>query len=321
VLHVPDIAVSNDSTTKTLFQEDWWLTAAGNVDWIKVNWEGMQVAALPFVRRRLFGLRVLGMPFYTRTLGPILSLPPSKYPQERKNLQRVIRQIVDRLPPHDRFFHLLSPFDRSAFAFSLAGCTVGEHYTFRIDATAEIEAVWNNIHPAKRRLIRSAEGQLTVSDDLVIEQLISMLYEDRPHMDVHEVAALRRIYAACHERGQAKILAVRNIEGAAVAAVALIWDHRTTHFWVPVRRRALTGGKENCLLLWQSIKFALSRDLDFDFDGYLSRASAEFLSSFGAQLFVRPAITSSSLLGKLAYLAKDVMPRMAGRLTASFDHN
>jgi hypothetical protein len=100
------------------------------------------------------------------------------------------------------------------------------------------------------------------------------------------------------------ILGVANHEGRVVAAVALVWDDCNLYYWTPLRSRKLTSAKENSFLLWNSIKFASNRKLNFDFDGYLSNASADFLSSFGAELLIRPAISHTGFLGKTAELIK-----------------
>jgi hypothetical protein len=302
-----DAGPEGDTANRSLFQQEWWLDAAGagQIERVEVVWDALTVAILPFLRSRIFGLRTLGMPRYTRTLGAILQLPDSSAAQRRKNVARVTRELIAALPKHDRFFQLLDPLDPSAFAYSLAGCEVGQHFTFRVARDADLAATWNDIHSSKRRLIRSAEKEFSISSDLEIDDLLRLLYDDIPkERNHHNVAVLQDIYEACRKRSQATILGVLNDAGRAVAAVALVWDATTLYFWTPARNRAHTGGRENCFLLWNAIKLASRLRLNFDFDSYLSPASANFLASFGADIMVRPRISHNGLVGKMAELAK-----------------
>jgi hypothetical protein len=294
---------------RSLFQQDWWLEAAGGseIERVEIVWDALTVATLPFLRTRIFGIRTLGMPPYTRTLGPVLQLPVSSVAQRRKNLARVARELLSALPKHDRFFQLLDPLDQSAFAYSLAGCDVRQQFTFRIASDADLTGTWNNIHSSKRRLIRSAAKEFSISSDLKIDDLVRLLYADVPReRNYHRMVVLQEIYEACRKRSQATILGVSNEAGDIVAAVALVWDETTLYYWTPARNRALTGGRENCFLLWNAIKLASRLRLNFDFDGYLSLASANFLSSFGAAIVVRPTITHTNLLGKVAELTNNM---------------
>ncbi len=108
----------------------WWGCAGAGA----AVWDGRVVATLSFIRRRKFGFRVLNMPPYCHTQGPALDLPPSKPAKAARNLRRVVKELVDQLPAHDRFHLILDPADKSAFAFSMAGCSVYQDFTFRLDA-------------------------------------------------------------------------------------------------------------------------------------------------------------------------------------------
>lgn len=94
------------ATSRSLFQEDWPATAAsdGRVETVEVRWDALQVASLSFMSYGRFrSLRRLDMPPFTRTLGPVVTLPESKPTKHALNLQRVTRELRRVAPPHDSF--------------------------------------------------------------------------------------------------------------------------------------------------------------------------------------------------------------------------
>jgi hypothetical protein len=284
----------------TLFQEDWWLEQAsgGRMEQVEVRWDGKVVGRLPFVRQKSKGMTRLLMPAFTRTLGPTFDLPPSGPVRRRENICRVVSEFVANLPPHDRFHQYLEPGDESALAFSLADCTVGQHFTFRVDATQDQEQLWNIMDRNTRRNIRAAAKQHQVIQHADIERFISLSLVDRPVGKNHnDFGAVRRLFAACYTRGQATILAVLNANDRDVASAVLVWDARVLYFWVVARDRAIGGPGANSVLLWEAVKIAQSMGKTFDADSYATTNSARFIMTFALQPVVRPSVGHLSRVG------------------------
>src|SRR5262245_23778844 len=107
---------------RSLFQEEWWLEAAAGerLETVEVR-QGGFAAKLHFVRRKVFGFRQLGMPPLTRTLGPTFRLPAAKRVTRAAHMRRLVGQLLQQLPPHDRFVHVLSPDCETSLAFRMAG--------------------------------------------------------------------------------------------------------------------------------------------------------------------------------------------------------
>ncbi|MFC7552288.1 GNAT family N-acetyltransferase [Pseudoroseomonas wenyumeiae] len=285
----------------TLFQEDWWLQAAsdGAVETITVNWGGADVASLSFTRKeRPFGIRSLVMPPYTRTLGPVLNLPPSMPAPRCANLRRAVREIMLALPRHDHFTMRLDCEDDAAFAFSLAGCSIGQQFTFRVAADADPASLMQQVDRSTARLIRAARRRLALHEHADFDRFVDVAYRHYPaERNSHDFQALRRLFAACTQRRQATILCLSDAQGHDVASVLLVWGHGVLYYLVPHRDRERSGGDANALLLWGAMEFALSRGLAFDVDGYHSVGTASFLSSFGFPRRIRHVVTHCSLRG------------------------
>ena len=241
------------------------------------------------------------MPRYTRTLGPWFAVPESKPATRAANIRRLTRDLLQQLPAHDRFYHLLDPEDE-IFAFAAAGCVVYQHFTFRVDAAESLESVWDNIDGRTRRLIRSATKTYSIQQHFDLDRFTAVSYGDHQHSENHhDFASIRRIFEACVRRNQAVILALRKGDaGAEVASVILVWGGGTLYYWLPALDRCVADGGTNAFLLWEAVKLAKSLHQTFDFDGYQSGRTAKFFTSFGVHPLPRPAVVHTNLLGQLA---------------------
>lgn len=305
---------------RTLFQEEWWLNQAsgGRTEEVEVRWDGKVVGRLPFVRQKSKGMTRLLMPAFTRTLGPTFDLPPSGPVRRRENICRVVGELVAKLPPHDRFHQYLDPGDESVLAFSLAHCTVGQHFTFRVDAAQDQEQLWNIMDRNTRRNIRAAAKQHRVIQHADIERFIALSLVDRPEGENHnDFGAVRRLFAACHARRQATILAVLNASDRDVASAVLVWDARVLYFWVVARDRVIGGPGANSVLLWEAVKVAQSIGKTFDADSYATANSARFIMTFALQPVVRPSIVHLSRAGCAFEAFKSITARKPSLGSAS----
>lgn len=298
---VRTVPSSASNGSRTVFQEDWWLRAASNgaLETVAVNWGGSEVASLGFVRKeRPFGIRSLVMPPYTRTLGPVLRLPPSMPAQRCANLRRVAREIMLGLPRHDHFSIRLDCEDETAFAFALAGCSIGQQFTFRVAADADPAQLMEQVDRPTARLIRAANRRLRLHEHADFDRFVDVAYRHYPaQRNSHDFQALKRLFTACIQRRQATILGLADAQGHEVASVLLVWGHGILYYMVPHRDRERSGGDANALLVWSAMEFALSRGLVFDLDGYHSVGTASFLSSFGFPRHIRHVVTHCSLRG------------------------
>ena len=303
---------------RPLFQREWWLEAASNgrIERVEVFWDAVCVGSLSFIANTRLGfLRSLGMPPYTRTLGPILKLPEAKPARHALNVQRVVRSLWEKLPTHDRFQQLLDPDSEAALAFSLAGPAVGTVFTFRAYPGQDGPALLANVEPHTRRLIKSAARELRLIEHQDVERFLRVMDRGIASAEnTNDVAALRRIFAACFARCCGTFLAAVDSAGVDLACVFLAWDDSVAYYLVPTRDRERSGGSANAFLVWSSLTFALRKGLAFDLDGYNSHGTARFMSSFGLPPIGRPSVLYVSPRARAFDLAKLLIPRKASEL-------
>lgn len=296
---LPWIAPQASNTEGPLFHQSWWLQASGGdaLEQVSTAWDGKVVGKLAFIRRRKFGFRVLNMPPYSHTQGPVLSLPYAKPARNARNLRRVVKELLEQLPAHDRFHLILDPADKSAFAFAMAGCSVHQDFTFRLDAKQNLEEHWEQLDPKTRNLVRTAGKVLQVRRNADLEGFLAMCNKERAGENRYNIAAMRRMGTAVLTRGQGMILTAEDERGRPAASAFLVWDNTLVYYWQSSRDPETTLPGANNLLVWESMKFALQNGRTFDLDGYGSHGAARFGAKFSMDPVVRASIVHMSKLG------------------------
>ncbi len=301
----------------TIFHEEWWLEAACPGAWgcTEVAWDGKLVGRLPYALERRHGTTRLVMPKYTRVLGPMLALPPSKPVTWRANACAVIADLVARLPCHDSFKQSLAPEAETAFAFLLQGWTVAQSYTFQFARATDAAVAWAGMDQKTRNVVRSARRRMTVEQHADLGQFVTLArkqFARQRRRDEHDYAMLERLSGASLDRGRAMIFTLR--DGAKDAASAiLLWDAGTLYLWNAARDVEVAGNAALSALVWEALSFALGRSLTFDFDGFASPASAGFLLGFGGEPKVRPVILRRGVVTGAYEAAKEVRDRLLAR--------
>lgn len=282
-----------------LFHQAWWLEAAAGpaLERVQVIWDGQVVGSLAYVRRRNFLFRLLNMPPYTHTQGPVLHLPESKPAKTMRNRHRVVKELIEQLPKHDRFHLFLDPDDSSSFSFALAGCSIMQDFTFRLVKDCDLALHWENLDQKTRNLVRSADKKLEVRHGSDLESFIGMCVKERGKENTHILEAMRRVGNAALEHRQATVLTANDERGQAVASAVLVWDDAVLYYWQSSRdpENAVPGA--NNLLVWEAIRFALRHGRTFDLDGYASEGAARFGAKFGMEPVVRASVAHMSLMG------------------------
>ena len=298
----------------SIFQEAWWVEAAAGaaLERAEVRWDGRVVASLPFIRERTMGFTLLEMPPYTRTMGPILFLPESKPARRLRNMHDAIRGLMAALPRHDRYQGMLGPDDPTAFSLAMAGCSLGQNFTFQMPCVWDVDKHWSEMDQKTRNLIRAAGKESTVQRDASFEALLELSERERGAKDRRDFSTLRRLAEAAAGRGQLATLTANAENGKVIAAAALIWDEQVMYFWQSIRDSRDPRSGANSLLVWEAMQMARDKGLIFDVDGYHSLPAARFVSRFGMAPKVRTGVLHLSRRGRMVQAAGRLLGRGGG---------
>jgi hypothetical protein len=135
---------------------------------------------------------------------------------------------------------------------------------------------------------------------------------DRSFKDTVDYSAVRRIWEASLQRGQALILACVDKDGKDIASAVLLTDDRYLYYWLNSRNPESNEGAANSVLIWNAIEKARKSGLIFDMDGYAKANAGVFLSRFGLIPQRRSDVSMVTNTGMLRMAASSHVRNMVG---------
>jgi Acetyltransferase (GNAT) domain len=298
-----------------LFQQPWWLDAVapGHWDAVEVVENGEIVGRLPFVRKRRFGLNVLGQPPMTQFLGPWVKPgvgegddPDDDRPDRR---DEILAGLIKALPPHDVFCQSFHYSMTDCHVFHRHGFSQTNQYTYVLDELDDHDRLWAGFRENIRREIRKAKRHVGVRPLEDVETLIAlnqMTFERQGISPGASAEVIRRLDAACRARGVRRIFVAEGADGVPHAALYLVWDETSAYYLVGGSDPRLRNSGAMSLLMWEAIKFAGQVTRRFDFEGSMLQPVERFFRAFGArQVQYTELSRGGTLKGQLALLAHE----------------
>lgn len=290
-----DSAVARFS--QTIFDQDWWLDAAcpGAWDRARVDWDGREVGVMAYHVRRSGPFTYMSMPPLTRSMSPLLSPPDPGGASYFIQTQDIVRELLQKLPKHDRFERTLEIGCPSVQGFTLAGLAVTHFFTLRSAPGDDVAALLRRARPKTRRMVQRAQRECEVERNVDIERFIALhriFHASRNYID-HDV--LRRLFEAAASRGQAEIIFVRE-GGVDAAALILLRDSQSTYCWMTARNRDVGDGSANRLAFVEALRTAHMHGTILDVDGYARPEVGLMLMKLGFEPVHRPCVNGSSPL-------------------------
>lgn len=291
-----------DQVELPLFHRPQWLdVVADNWD-VALVMNGDEVtAALPYcLKKGLPGTRIY-MPMLTPYLGPCLQYPEGqKYPKKLSYEKQQMQALIKALPKFDGFEQRFLPDQDNWLPFYWEGFEQTTRYTYIIEDTSDPEAVFAGFRDNVRRQIRKAEKSLTISSG-TIEDLFHLkvaTYDDRDQKNPLTQAYVQKIARLIEAEGWGWILEARDEEHTLHASVMLVWDHDTCYYLLGGADPAYANSGAMSLLLWEGIKIASEKGLQFNFEGSMIPEIERFFCAFGGTLtpYHQISKTSSGLL-------------------------
>lgn len=272
-----------------LFFQPWWLEAVSPGAWdYAVVRRGEEMAAiLPYTfKLRLNRLRLVEMPRLTPYLGPWLRTSNAKYANRLGEEKDLLTELIDALPPFAAFQQDFHPAITNWLPFHWKGFSQSTRYTYRMDATKDLGALWNETRDNVRTDIKKAKKQVEVAETGDIEKFLELhrLTFSRQNKPLpHSEEMLRRVDAACAENGARKILMATGSDGRPHAAVYLVTDRHAVYYLLSGSDAELRNSGAVSLALWEGIRWASEQGKQFDFEGSMVEPIERSFRSFGAR--------------------------------------
>lgn len=293
---------SGASILRTVYHEPWWLEAASNGAWeeVSVTSNGVMVARLPYVIKRMGSISGIAMPTLTPFLGP--QLPLRLNGQDRKGPfdRELLAELFTRLPKTTYVNQICESRITDALPLYALGYDSTIKYTLQVAPAASMDQIMQGIRPRIRSAIRKAERTLTVQTDLGIEEFCRFYnactqannsVRWSPRYARQADAVKTRLYEACRKADAGCLLAARDRGGALRAAIMLVWGHGVMYYFLTAQDASSDGSGSIKLLIWEGLKLAHQRRMIFDFDGFPRPGAVNILSGFGGIVRNRIAVT------------------------------
>jgi hypothetical protein len=281
---------SQKESSLPIFSRDWWLDAAAGPDaWdVTMVRKGDHVlAAMPYVMRRRFGLKVLTQPALTQKLGPWIR-PIEGKPSHRLATEKELMQaLIDQLPVFDHFIQNWHYGRTNWLPFSWKGFQQSTRYTYVVTGITDTEQVWARMEDNVRNHCKKAVSRfkLEVRDDLPLDtflELNRLTYRRQGLAVPYSDDFVRRLDEACAQRGCRRLLTAIDPEGRRHAGLYYVWDENSAYGLMAGADPALRNSGANSLCHWEAMKHAAQVTQQFDFAGSMLEPVERFFRGFGA---------------------------------------
>ena len=272
--------------TNCLFEQPWWLDAVAPSQWreIMVEKGGEVFARMTYFSRKKFGLTLSTNPPLTPTLGPWLRPTEGKYATRLAMQHELLGELIEQLPNFDLFSQNLSGAVSNVLPFHWRGYDHFTRYTYQLADLRDLEQIEHGFSEACRRTIRKAQKQLTVQDNLSIQDFYRIVEKTwlrqgrKPNVGRD---LLIRLDEVCRRRGQGRIFHAEDVGGNIHAAVYIVWDERSAYYLLGGADPEFRSSGAHSLLMWCAIQFAAEVTRVFDFEGSMNQQIERFFRSFG----------------------------------------
>ncbi len=275
-----------------IFSRGWWLDAtAGSENWdvALVRKGGQVMAAMPYVERSRYGMKVLSQPPLTQTLGPWIR-PMDAGTSEAKKLEQekdLMQDLIDQLPAFDYFNQNWHYSNTNWLPFFWKGFNQTTKYTYVLTDIQHPEKLWAGFQGNVRRNCKAASERYcaTVRDDLPLEDFLALNHKtfERQGLAVpYSDEFLRRLDAACAEKECRKYYIAVDPEGRHHAGCYVVWDENSAYGLINGSDPTLRHSGALSLCFWHAIQDAANVTHRFDFDGSVLEPVERFVRCFGA---------------------------------------
>ena len=272
-----------------LFFQPWWLEAVSPGAWdYAVVRRGEDVAAvLPYTfKMRLGRLRLIEMPFLTPYLGPWLRQSNAKYANRLGEEKDLMTELIDALPPFANFQQDFHPAITNWLPFHWKGFSQSTRYTYRMDATAGLDALWSETRDSVRTDVKKARKTLEVKETEDFDQFLPLhrLTFARQGRELpYSEEKIRELDRACAAQNARKMFLATEPGGKAHAVIYLLHDSRSVYYFFSGSDPDVRNSGAVSLLVWHAITLAVSMGKQFDFEGSMSEQIERAFRSFGAR--------------------------------------
>ena len=311
-------AFVDSSPQGCIFCRSWWLEAvAPNQFEILVLRRGGKIAAgMPLVHRRKFGLRAIGMPPLTQTLGPLLGPPTSEnYEKRLSNEMELLTELAAAIPRVAHFSAYCHYSLTNWLPFYWAGYQQTTRYTYVIEDISDPEAAFARFAHSKRKNVKKAEKLVEVREDLPPREFYghhAMTLRKQGDAINYSFDLFERIHRATAERNAGTTWFAVDPEGRIHSAIFVVFDAQSAYYLLSTIDPEHRSSDSATLLVRDAIAYVSRFTKRFDFEGSMIRGVEGSFRKFGAVQKPYFHLFKSALLVRAALALREACRRRGG---------
>jgi lipid II:glycine glycyltransferase (peptidoglycan interpeptide bridge formation enzyme) len=260
-----------------LFSQYWWMEAVcADNHWdvfLVYDKQGEIIASMPYLLKKKLGFKYIPQPLLSQTNGLWIKYPEGQTTAEKLSYEKKIcDQIIAQLNALKLlFFHQNFHFSFTNWLpFYWHGFSQTTRYTYRIPDISDINKVFSGFSDAKKRHIRKAEKELSVTFGLSVEQFYDLhrsSFLQRGEKEMLSESHFRSVYDAAIREDKGFIIAIKDKNDAIHAGIFVVWDENTAYYLFPFINPDFRASGASSLIVWETIKYLSGKKLSFDFEG------------------------------------------------------
>ena len=283
------------STYIPLHLQPWWLDAVCTPDrWDVVlvkDGGGTVIAAMPYFRKRRWGLWVVQQAPLTTYAGPWIRYPeePNFKLQSRYSFEKkVFAQLIAQLPRTAFFLQNFRPEIENWLPFYWDGFQQTTRYTYIFDNTANVDDITAGMKNTLRSdLKKAAKAAIGIQEDDAAEivfQLNALSMQRKNLQPSFDYTIFQRLHNTLAEHGQMACFIARDrVSGEPHAGLYLTCDAKQAYVLLTGIQPKHKGTCAVYSLFMEAIKWCGERGLSLDFEGSMQPEIEHIFRSFGAR--------------------------------------
>ncbi len=245
--------------------------------------EQVIVAAMPYLFRKRMGMKYILMPQQTQIGGMWID---ENRLEDQELLQRLADEAAQRLRAKKLWYYyqqfpVASPIPD---LLRTKRFTVKKRVTYRLDDLSDLDKVMKGFSKNKKRQLQKA---LTLSADTEMPAEDFYRFHSACLLEQGKKITYTReffmvLYKKAERLGQCCILRINTLDGDTAAAAFLVWDKNRMYYLIPCYTPKYKDSGAGTLLVWESLKIARLKNLQFDFEGSMIRGVRDHYKQFGS---------------------------------------
>lgn len=276
-----------------IFSKDWWLDAVCGAD----NWDvwlyekgGVVLAAMPYFIEYRQKYKYITKAPLTQNNGIIFKYYEDRSRRDTKakfeeHVINAANEFIEslKLDVYEQQYHY--SFD-NWLPFYWNQYTEITRYTYVLEDTSDVEALWKGVSSSYRNIIRKGYKVAQIHEGHDADEFWEL------HKNVFSKQGLEcpfshdlwiRLYEACREHNCGKIFYAKDKDSHILSVIFLIWDEQSVYHLLGGSMPEYQNMQTYDMLIWEGIKFASQMHLKYDFEGSVIKRISKSMRQFGGK--------------------------------------